>query len=412
MKLNTRLKLNNKKAGIASVAFLIVLFMTVSLFFLLQPRDIPDDPISGVDNGRSQVLVLGKDYKIDEVQQKIHDKEQQEFQKAKEKEENNREDSKGDDSASNNDGKDRNDNSTQTDDNNNIENSKELPDETEHPGEAKDPVEEDPVEETSYTPVIYTELAEGKSYAGPRKTFKVYAKDYKGNYLKATNERSNGWHEVFINGTKVSAISNTKYEEYYYSLEFIDGPNKVTIEATDKYGNSHKVTRTVYLDEHAERTKIGTITFSLEATTLNLGYLIGPVKIDLYQGEQLSYVLDETLSKHGYGYTMPPGKSLSSGFYLESVQKKNITSGWSINEKLLKKLNDEGVEEAPHEKNSLGEKHFRNGSGWMYQVNGYFRDSGISTNIPDDGDVIRIRYTLHYGKDLGSDKDGDSWGDW
>lgn len=406
MKLNISQKLNRKKAGIISLAILIVLSMTVSLFFLLQSQDVPDDPTLGVDNGRSQVLVLGKDYKIDDVQQKIYDKEQKEFQKVKEKEEKNKEDSKKNDSVSKGEGEDSYQNVDKQADEESSSNESQ-PGKTENSNKDNSSTEEE-----SYLPTIYTELVDGKSYAGPRKTFKVYAKDYKGNYLKATNERSNGWHEVFINGTKVSAISNVKYEQYYYSLEFIDGPNKVTIEATDKYGNTFKISRTIYLDKDANRIKIGTITFSLEATTLNLGYLIGPVEVDLYEGDQLSYVLDETLEKYGYEYTMPPGKSLSSGFYLASVKKKNITSGWSIDKKLLDKLNEEGVEEAPYKSDSLGEKDFRNGSGWMYQVNGDFKNSGISTSIPDDGDVIRIRYTLHYGRDLGADSGGEPWGDW
>lgn len=41
------------------------------------------------------------------------------------------------------------------------------------------------------------------------------------------------------------------------------------------------------------------------------------------------------------------------------------------------------------------------GSGWMYQVNGWYPNYGCSRYELKNGDVIKFRYTCNYGKDIG-----------
>ena len=58
--------------------------------------------------------------------------------------------------------------------------------------------------------------------------------------------------------------------------------------------------------------------------------------------------------------------------------------------------------------NSLGEFDFTAESGWMYSVNGQYPNYGMSECFPKDGDVIRIRFTLALGKDIGGGMAGGS----
>ena len=37
----------------------------------------------------------------------------------------------------------------------------------------------------------------------------------------------------------------------------------------------------------------------------------------------------------------------------------------------------------------------------MYSVNGDYPNFGFADSYLLDGDIVRIRYTLHYGKDIG-----------
>lgn len=54
-----------------------------------------------------------------------------------------------------------------------------------------------------------------------------------------------------------------------------------------------------------------------------------------------------------------------------------------------------------YNQDSLGEYDFSNGSGWMYSVNGHYPNYGFSDCYLLDGDVMRIRFTLFYGRDIG-----------
>ena len=53
--------------------------------------------------------------------------------------------------------------------------------------------------------------------------------------------------------------------------------------------------------------------------------------------------------------------------------------------------------------NHLYEFDCGNGSGWMYQVNGWYPNYGCSNYILKDGDIIVWRYTCDLGKDVGCD---------
>ena len=49
---------------------------------------------------------------------------------------------------------------------------------------------------------------------------------------------------------------------------------------------------------------------------------------------------------------------------------------------------------------SLGEMDYTRGSGWMYDVNGAYPGFGMDGGFPSDGDVITLRFTLSWGKDI------------
>ena len=68
---------------------------------------------------------------------------------------------------------------------------------------------------------------------------------------------------------------------------------------------------------------------------------------------------------------------------------------WLLVEEASTRANREEYD--PH---SLGEFDFANGSGWMFSINGDYPNYGFSDAYFLDGDVVRIRYTLHYGKDI------------
>ena len=51
-------------------------------------------------------------------------------------------------------------------------------------------------------------------------------------------------------------------------------------------------------------------------------------------------------------------------------------------------------------RDSLGQHDYTWGAGWMYDVNGYYPGKGLSEWMLGDGDVLTLRFTLAWGKDI------------
>lgn len=186
----------------------------------------------------------------------------------------------------------------------------------------------------------------------------------------------------------------------YYRLKLIGGENRITItvwDYEDRYvWNEYVINCTTVADGE----KIGTITLSIEAGTVGLGYLVTPRTVDIYQGLNLAGITAQFLQDNGYD--IANSGSLWDGFYLQHIIRSGITNGWLIPADLEDALNDDGVMWTNEvSADSLGEFDFTAESGWMYSVNNQYPNFGMSECYPKDGDVIRIRYTLAYGKDIG-----------
>ena len=94
--------------------------------------------------------------------------------------------------------------------------------------------------------------------------------------------------------------------------------------------------------------------------------------------------------------------SLDGGFYLSAIQDI-LDFVPDIPDVILTALSDAGyiVEEEGYSPNQLSEFDFTQGSGWMYCVNNRFPNVGFSEYYLQDGDVMRIQFTLAYGSDIG-----------
>ena len=275
-----------------------------------------------------------------------------------------------------------------------------LPTPTETPQDTPEPVD--------YRPTISSDLTDGETIHKESRVFSVYAEDYKERAL--TSSQLN----VTCNGKKLSSISTDNGVIRYKA--YLDDNNEISITATDRYGNTDTVSVTVYKEitgNEEEEKPAGTITFSLEASTIGLGNIIGPVEVPFYDEETLPYVLNRVLYSAGCQYHFTG--SMDSGFYLKSVDRAGITDGYESPSQIEEHL--EEVNDIPDPDTCspdwLGEGTLTGGSGWMFSVNGTYLSTGMNTYFPADGDVIRVRFTLHYGADIGEAMlGGETWGDW
>lgn len=234
-------------------------------------------------------------------------------------------------------------------------------------------------------------LTNGLTMKTPDLIVLVDGRSYNGQQLYANN------YTVSVNGTVVSApISQSGYQFGYTAYLSNEGANTITITATDGDGYSATRSWTVYYEEGTV-----TVTVSVEATTVGLGYLVAPTEVTVPGGTDAWTVVQQVLTENGYTVS-------GSGSYLSAIQRSGICSGFFIDSELMELIMADGMDEngagldpQPFSMDSLGEFDFYRWSGWMYSYNGSYPGYGFNVCKPQDGSVIRVRYTLAMGKDIG-----------
>ena len=235
-------------------------------------------------------------------------------------------------------------------------------------------------------------LTNGLTMKTPDLIVLVDGRSCNGQQLYANN------YTVSVNGTVVSApISQSGYQFGYTAYLSNEGANTITITATDADGYSATRSWTVYYENGDI-----TVTVSVEATTVGLGYLVAPTEVTVPGGTDAWTVVQQVLTENGYTV------SVVSGSYLSAIQRSGICSGFFIDSELMELIMADGMDEngagldpQPFSMDSLGEFDFYRWSGWMYSYNGSYPGYGFNVCKPQDGSVIRVRYTLAMGKDIG-----------
>lgn len=234
-------------------------------------------------------------------------------------------------------------------------------------------------------------LTNGLTMKTPDLIVLVDGRSCNGQQLYANN------YTVSVNGTVVPApISQSGYQFGYTAYLSNEGANTITITATDGDGYSATRSWTVYYENGDI-----TVTVSVEATTVGLGYLVSPTEVTVPGGTDAWTVVQQVLTENGYTVS-------GSGSYLSAIQRSGICSGFFIDSELMELIMADGMDEngagldpQPFSMDSLGEFDFYRWSGWMYSYNGSYPGYGLNVCKPQDGSVIRVRYTLAMGKDIG-----------
>ena len=160
--------------------------------------------------------------------------------------------------------------------------------------------------------------------------------------------------------------------------------------------------------------------FSVDAFTIGCGYIVEPtvvtlddatidaiasycaeehkcdaeyVKVHLNTAHVLLYLLNE------YGYTAEYNGKPDQSFYLSYVN--GFDNSDNIPDNLREKLESNSFSISDDSDDSLGEFMYTWGSGWMYCVDGVFPNVGFADHYIQDGEVIRVQFTLAYGSDIG-----------
>lgn len=234
-------------------------------------------------------------------------------------------------------------------------------------------------------------LTDGLTLKNPDVILLVDGHSYTGKQLYSSN------YTVSVNGMVVPAPVSQSGSKFGYSTYLSnEGANTITITATDADGYSATRSWTVYYENGDI-----TVTVSVEATTVGLGYLVAPTEVTVPGGTDAWSIVEKVLTENGYGIS-------GSGSYLSAIQRSGICSGFFIDPELMDLIvadgmdeNGAGLDPQPYSMDSLGEFDFYRWSGWMYSYNGSYPGYGMNVCKPQDGSVIRVRYTLALGKDIG-----------
>ena len=234
-------------------------------------------------------------------------------------------------------------------------------------------------------------LTNGLTMKTPDLILLVDGHSYTGKQLYSNN------YTVSVNGMVVPAPVSQSGSKFGYSTYLSnEGANTITITATDADGYSATRSWTVYYENGDI-----TVTVSVEATTVGLGYLVPPTEVTVPGGTDAWSIVEKVLTENGYGIS-------GSGSYLSAIQRSGICSGFFIDSELMELIMADGMDEngagldpQPFSMDSLGEFDFYRWSGWMYSYNGSYPGYGMNVCKPQDGSVIRVRYTLALGKDIG-----------
>lgn len=377
--------MGNRKVrlGLLAVLFTVILCVFVTATLHASTSYVPEDTVQELNYKRSQVFVDGTGYSMDNYRKEQHKEE--EYQRDIETMPDNPQEQKEEEPkkptdppkytpttptnrytprsySSNRYRLNRNQNQN----NNKKKTNKKTKEKKTEYEKKKKKANEDPT-------ISVSGIKNGETIKGKTVSFTVTAMTYDGDEITGSDLT------VTLNGTKLSGSGNK------YKGDVEDGSNKIVITAKD--GKKEK-TKTIKFtgDTEEEPEVIGKITVSVTADVLELGTVVPSKKVEVRRGEMLSDVVNRYF-KSSSGVTVVT----KDKYVITRIKKDGILDG--IPEEKAAELEEQGTP-VPDDKDSLGDKDFGSGSGWMYSVDGDTPDEYLYEKEAEPGTTVEIFYTM------------------
>ncbi|MHA9736690.1 Ig-like domain-containing protein [Robinsoniella peoriensis] len=250
--------------------------------------------------------------------------------------------------------------------------------------------------------MLKTTLQNGFTQRASKKTFDVWARDSGDNKVDS---------EAFLysqdtpEDLEALAVSWNDDKKTSYLLNMTgkaDGSYGIIVRGYKEDGSEKEVQFHFTYKAANKGECVGYAALDIELFTISKDYLIEPVLVPVYEGENSVRALQRLI--HKYGFEMVYTGSLDTGFYLAKI--KNLPIGFLKDAVLEPKVAtvDEvrnAFDPAAYIEGELGEFNFSRMSGWMYCLNNVFPNVGFADTYLSDGDVVRVQFTVGYGSEIG-----------
>ena len=212
--------------------------------------------------------------------------------------------------------------------------------------------------------------------------------------------------QVSMDGELLTNPTGSAASGYEYVLRFsaplVGDEREYTLRilAWDDAGNSAMRTVKIVYQTVSEGDDIGEATIRIDATTVGLG-IVDEETVRIKQGDTAAQTVLQMLEDCGYEAGYDGLAEKNGGFYLMRLTRGDLLFRAQVPERLWTLIQRDGISltGAPG-RDSLGQHDYTWGAGWMYDVNGYYPGKGLSEWMLGDGDVLTLRFTLAWGKDI------------
>ena len=136
----------------------------------------------------------------------------------------------------------------------------------------------------------------------------------------------------------------------------------------------------------------------VDATSVSLDEIVPYTEVE-FEGDNCAEIFVKLLEMEGL--TPVYSGTTEEWFYLSSVEGID-TSEAVVSEVSKNYLIENSIDwtDRVSVEGCLGEFDFTDSSGWIFTVNGELPSCGMCDYVPQEGDEIRLTFTLDYGEDL------------
>lgn len=398
----------------ASVILMLILLFSVRQALMSEDPYRPEDTVSSMDSGRSQVYVSGEAYHLNENTMKEHKESEERRSKVLEEQQASHQQTAAQKRIADTRGSSPSKDPSKPKGKPEKEKQKKPEEPVKKPAvkpapppdpsapEEDDPDDEDeedyyrkPKKERDVLPTIKTSLRDGVTTKGETISFWVTATDYKKQNIPVFSNGS-GKFTVWLNGAKLTSTGESGNKTMFRPA-VKDGKNTVKITAVDRRGNTRTITRRIRCDVKSESEPVGSVRVSISAPSLGIGTIASGIKVSIMEEDSVADALKKAFKSAGISASM-------TNSYLKGLRKSGIAAKARITDELREKAEENRVtlyeeDKWPKDwKDRLFEKDFASTSGWIYKVNGEMPNVGIGACTVDDGDEIELVFILFDGE--------------